>query len=145
MGVSLYRPDHEGHWHSTHIFWNRVLQLARDYGWEPTGTGPPADWDSDSGADWSGSYQTNHLQAVSATDGSNLVAALDAVMDDIPDHDVADAAPATVFHTGGDPIAAMRQMLNPPPTNLLKFFAGQRKMKLKELVGFCRQGRFVIG
>ena len=66
MGVFLHRPDHEGRWHSSHLFWNRVLQLARDYGSDPG-----------KDADWYCPYSLMSLQEVSATNGGNPIMAND--------------------------------------------------------------------
>ena len=146
MGVYLDRPACRGGWHSNHIFWNRALQLAKDYGWKPAGTTPPGDWDPDASGTWDGSYSSNDLQEVSAADGRALADALEEALDDIPNHNIDDAAPAVLHNVDPERIVEkMQELIDPPPTNLLTFFAGDRKWELRELVDFCRLGAFEIG
>ena len=56
--------------------WEYCFTVGRAFGWQPEGTLAPEDWPPANGP-WNGSYFTNDLQAVSATDAKAWAAALD--------------------------------------------------------------------
>ena len=62
--------------------WGDALELALLAGWEPAGTELPAN------PRWSGIYNSNDYQTVTAADARALADALDRIMPDIPHHDV---------------------------------------------------------
>ena len=55
--------------------WAFYLLLAEGYGWSPSGTLAPADWESQT-EPWSGAYDWNAGQTVSAKDADALATAL---------------------------------------------------------------------
>src|SRR5262245_23808019 len=82
MGVDL--RSHHGSEHFSHSGWRLVLNLAIEYGWQPTGTAPPdhgwllagtAPTDSDR-LSWDGGYCSNDLQKVTESDARALGEAL---------------------------------------------------------------------
>ena len=144
MGVDLFRPGVGRHgWTSGHIFWNRALRLARDYGWDPRGTGRPADWDHDGVGRWDGNYLHNEWQEVEADDARALAQALEAAVSNVPVDKVEPAEPDVLI--GELTPEGLKQLFDPPPTDLLAFFSGASgRSHLKELTHFCRLGRFLI-
>jgi hypothetical protein len=69
-------------------WWPAMLELARQYGWDPQGTQPPRDyweWEGDP-ATWGGEYWPCVGQQVTDTDARHLGAALARALPDIPDH-----------------------------------------------------------
>src|ERR1044072_5626821 len=66
--------------------WTKALELARLYGWQPTGTRLPLFYNfSYSNAEWNGTYLTNEGQIVKAEDAYSLAAALERSLPDIPE------------------------------------------------------------
>jgi hypothetical protein len=58
----------------TYASWSDILELAEQYGWRPTGTGPPR-WAKK--AEWSGSYYSSDGQRFYARDAAALADALE--------------------------------------------------------------------
>lgn len=137
--------------------WTKALELARDYGWQPKGTRPPANHDFHKlGADWQGTYLTNDGQVVSAEDAARLAAALGRSLEDIPDTNSPMNWNARLWLEDDQP-----EWLSPEETEIveeelqeglldiagvdpLDYFAGEEKRSLNELMRFCRIGSFVI-
>lgn len=102
--------------------WVEILELARQFGWQPAGTAPPrgirkADWDSNDYRSWS-------RQQVTAEDSLRFAAALAKALKQIP--------------TG--PISK-------PPKSAskeLEQFYGIERDGLADFVKFCRRGAFRI-
>jgi len=70
-------------------FWVKSLELARFYGWQPSGTHPPSCFDSQAlNADWHGGYLTNDGQMITTKDALSLATALEKSLDDIPDDNI---------------------------------------------------------
>ena len=71
--------------------WWKVLQLAQEYGWQPTGTQAPtftlADGTVEAVEGWSGTYLSNSYQRVGDEDAANIAEALRRALGDIPDFD----------------------------------------------------------
>jgi len=65
--------------------WAFYLLLAEGYGWKPSGTHAPADWESKT-EQWSGAYDWNAGQTVSANDASALAIALGKYVADAERH-----------------------------------------------------------
>lgn len=56
--------------------WRSVLQTAEQHGWQPMGTLPPWDWNSETSGEWSGTYFGNDFQRVTAEDATAIADAL---------------------------------------------------------------------
>ena len=76
----------------TGMSWVIKLNLAVEYGWEPTGTEHPA-WRNSDGTpsdrwvdpeDWDGSYFGNEVQYVTPSDAENLAKALERTIEELP-------------------------------------------------------------
>ena len=80
MSVDLRNSAGE-EWSISTIGWAFYLNLAMAYGWEPAGTQAPAEW-SEEEDQWTGAYDWNAGQRVSAEDGRGFAAALLDYLDD---------------------------------------------------------------
>lgn len=138
-------------------FWANALELARAYGWKPSGTRPPLQIDFyQLGAEWDGGYLTNDGQIVKREDALSLAAALEKSLDDIPDDNPSldwnslfqqdDELPEWL---SPEEKAFMEEelqdcLLDLASMNPLEYFAGDEKRHLKEFIRFCRLGSFEI-
>ncbi len=150
--------NHNDYWMKfPHISWANLLHIAQQYGWRPAGTvlgegHPYADYLER----WAGSYSSNDGQTVTAEDANAFADALEKALNDIPNHQIdsgefigaaelreladrinypiinsfADIAPEGTFP---------KEVLNP-----FEHLAGERKLAVKELIAFCREGAFRI-
>jgi len=137
--------------------WVKVLELARIYGWQPTGTHGPSLYNFHSlGADWNGTYLTNDGQTVKTEDALSLAVALEKSLDDIPDANIEmDWNPR--FWVEDD----LPEWLSPAEKAMIdegledelqdvmgvhpfEYFAGDEKRHLIEFIRFCRLGSFII-
>jgi hypothetical protein len=138
-------------------FWSKALELARLYGWKPTGTRPPAHIDFyQLGAEWDGGYLTNDGQTVKTEDAHSLAAALERSLDDIPNDNIPtdwnslfqheDDLPEWLSPEEREFVEEELQdgLLDIMGTNPLAYFAGDEKRHLKEFIRFCRLGSFEI-
>lgn len=81
MSVDLRRYDGEGFCFST-LGWALYLNLAAEgYGWREAGTLKPKEWSSEDG-EWTGAYDWNAGQTVTAPDAAALAKALDCYLKD---------------------------------------------------------------
>ncbi|HLO18650.1 MAG TPA: hypothetical protein VK206_27715 [Anaerolineales bacterium] len=137
--------------------WVKALELARLYGWQPSGTRPPSFLDfCQLGAEWHGTYLTNDGQVVKAEDAFCLAAALERSLDDIPDASepidwsskfwLEDPLPEwfspaerAIIEEG-----LVDGLLDIIGTHPLEYFAGAEKQYLIEFIRFCRLGSFEI-
>lgn len=91
--------------------WMMLLHLAKAGGWQPIAQG---------------SFEENYLEPsggkVSADDALGIARALEMVLDDIPDFDIAIGAKLHAF----------------------EYFSGARKMQVRNLINFCKGGAFRI-
>ena len=93
MSVTLI--SRKGSWNSrTHMFWSRILKLARNFGWTSAGTCCPRWIEEDAlmpceKHEWNGNYSSNDLQEVLTSDAKAFVAALELASREIPDCDEA--------------------------------------------------------
>lgn len=78
MGMDL-TSDSGAEFRFTGTAWNFCLRLAESYGWRGAGTCPPQGVSVD---DWSGTYDSNEGQHVSADDSAALADALDKALSD---------------------------------------------------------------
>jgi hypothetical protein len=138
-------------------FWAKALELARNYGWKPMGTCPPADFDFDNLlAGWDGRYLTNDGQIVKRVDAFWIADALERSLADVPDASVKvdwnaylsrdDDLPEWLTPEETETIEEGLQdgMLDVLGMDPLEYFAGEEKRELKMLIRFCRLGSFVI-
>jgi hypothetical protein len=72
MGMDLCRGTDYFRWNA--IGWVALLETAINYGWEPTGTGPPRGCLK---KDWHGNYHGNEGQLFYARDAKSLASALE--------------------------------------------------------------------
>ena len=144
MGMSLTgRGDR--HFGCNHFTWGCFLELAYRYGWQPIGTEAPA-WEV-LGADppihadypdWSGTYFSNDGQFVTDRDASNIAAALERALDDIPDHDAMEDEEIYICGTSGYDIQTAQD------ASPIEWFSGQGKTRVRDFIEFCRAGGFLI-
>jgi hypothetical protein len=138
-------------------FWGKALELARSYGWRPSGTQPPVIPGFHSlKILWDGTYLTNDGQTVAAADARSLADALARALDHIPDTGAApqwnprlwieDELPEwlspeerEIIEDGLEAFAPDARAMRP-----LDFFAGDEKQYLIGLIRFCRLGSFLI-
>ena len=75
MGVDLIRNNEEMgfNWSG----WRKILEIAFNHGWKPTGTVNDIDQDGKPIQDWSGTYFSNDYQYVTDEDAKNLAEALE--------------------------------------------------------------------
>lgn len=112
--------------------WSDALELALVAGWESAGTELPAN------PNWSGVYNSNDHQEVTADDASALADALDRAAPDIPRHDA-------VEHKLVDIGLGLQGLPDGEVVNPIEAFSGPagRRMLL-EFIAFCREGAFAI-
>lgn len=66
--------------------WLHILELAKEYGWEPLGTIPPTFDDPLRNLEykgWEGGYDTNEFQIVTDVDSAEMASALENALQDI--------------------------------------------------------------
>jgi hypothetical protein len=132
--------------------WWKVLQLAQEYGWQPTGTQAPtftlADGTVEAVEGWSGTYLSNSYQRVGDEDAANIAEALRRALGDIPDFDTdekwVDLPPSNPFER----MMAEKgfEMSGPNPSlTPIEFFSGEAKQRVKDFIVYCQAGGFHIG
>jgi hypothetical protein len=114
VSYDLY-ASHCRTFHFSNGDWPELLDLARLYGWDPTGTAAPG---AGSGEPWSGGYLSNDHQGVSTPDAAGLADAIEQALLDLE---------AGVC-----------------PTPIERFSKGKRGL-LRRFIRFCREGGFAIG
>lgn len=127
--------------------WGALLRLAYDFGWRPLGTqrpallpracpdGVPVEWNP---AD----YFSCRGQFVTPADATALAEALDAALDDIPNHDpFADVRPPAPMAPGFPHLVSTSPRTR---VSMFEVFAGPNKARLREFIAFCRVGGFFI-
>jgi hypothetical protein len=117
--------------------WSMVLELARQYGWQPRGTEPPEGLDNP--GEWNGEYESSDGQRVSAVDAAALADALAAAVADPALH-------VRVMQMDSEERQRIRQQMGP---ELAASFVGVRDFGeyrdcLREFSEFCRKGAFRI-
>ena len=129
-----------------------ALELGAKYGWRPRAMISEAAFETVHGSsfdDLYGWYGTffNEGHRVSAVEAQNWADALKNALADIPDHDAmahkpaASPMPEIIRYLYRD----MRQL--PDASQLVgafEWFSGKRKQELRDLIDFCREGRFSI-
>ncbi len=127
--------------------WSKILTLAQQYGWQPMGTeapGPLPELEGESPSenndwrDWDGNYLTNDFQSVTAEDATNIAAALERVVEDIPDHD---AMEDKVKFIQDQRVFDWDTACNASP---VEWFSGRGKQAVQQFIAFCKAGEFCI-
>ncbi len=148
MTIDLYRADDDTFQLEYFGIWQKVLELARLYGWEPVGTLQPPEWESpESGDPWAGRYDMYLGERVSDTDASAMANALERALDDLPDHTMPDRIIETEIEEidQENQISISFYIIEPnPELNLFEAFGGQYKDSLKALISFCKKGGYHI-
>ena len=67
-----------GSCHLSNVAWFQILNLAEQYGWEPSGTVDPYPWweEEIDKSDWDGGYTHHEGQTVKSEDAKNMADAL---------------------------------------------------------------------
>jgi hypothetical protein len=115
MGMDLSGPG--GYFRWTSLGWSEILDLGEEFGWEPSGTGPPRGCKK---AEWhSGLYHSNDGQLFYARDAERLADALERALAAIPER-------------------------QPPKKGKLKvrYFTPEEAANIREFIAFCRAGSF---
>lgn len=123
-------------WGTNSPGWRLALHLAKQFGWRPAGTEPPAE--RDPGRPWDGRYFGNEGQRVSEIDARNLRAALLATLDSPEFHQLV-----------VDFQAQYREYLEAGSTATVKLTlapgsAEEIRAMVAELADFCSGGAFEI-
>lgn len=170
----------QGHIKFSNIGWSKILTIAQQYGWQPMGTkapGPLPELEGESPSenndwrDWDGNYLTNDFQSVTAEDATNIAAALERALVDIPDHDayqdkrVVNEGPADTASTFerfsyeictalNRELPGMEMRVNRDDRavglntvmahNTLEWFSGRGKQAVQQFIAFCKAGEFCI-
>jgi hypothetical protein len=166
MGMDL--AGEGGYYHFGRIAWDKLLELGRQYGWEPAGTEYPegtvyrpdgtvdeamTEEERSVAAGWEGGYLSNNRQWVTAEDAACLADALERALPDIPDFDTDEKMKVyTPDEPPTDPVMAMLAEaglgdLAGPDDSLspVEFFSGEMKEKIRGFIRYCRAGGFSIG
>ena len=140
MGVVLYNEYLEGigfNWGA----WGKLTRIAERYGWIPKGTEyPPFDKRDETREEyergrrpWSGGYDTNDTQVVTADDAKALADALERALLDMPDEEPPEKSRAE--------IAA----LSAAESEVRCCSGPAAKAWVRDFIEFAREGSFRIG
>ncbi len=168
MTIELVRENGIFHFRYFGI-WQKVLELARMFGWEPEGTSEPPNWreqkaerehlDSydpqepqepqpqDLPEVWMGQYDLYLGEGVSSRDAAALADALELALDDLPDNEMPDRTIETEMEEidQENQISISFYIIEPNKAlNLFETFGGQYKQEVIEFIAFCRRGGFHI-
>lgn len=135
----------------TNTQYGLAMKVAYDMGWKPTGTLPPAAYESDDPpTDDNGvpkkwpkmNYFAPAGQRVSDEDAQALGEKLEDILQDIPDFD------ATLHKVNQviilPPLGEMRMLKPGSKVNVFEFFSGRNKTLLKRYAAFAKKGGFTI-
>jgi hypothetical protein len=146
--IDLYRERDSAFQFEYFGIWEKVLQLARLYGWHPAGTVEPPDWQAgETQEGWLGEYDLYLGELVRAEDAHAMADALEQALDDLPDHLMPERIIETEFEEldKEDLISISFYIIEPNKSlNLFEVFGGQYKAELIDFIAFCRQGGFHI-
>jgi hypothetical protein len=139
--------------------WGNLLNLAREYGWEPAGTEPPSvtvknpDGSIDhemsaiyswSYGGWDGTYFTNNCQLVTDEDAASIAEALEQALGDIPDEGTVETVRVINLDPSLD--AGSKDPDHDAPVRSVEKFGGSHgKQLVKDFIVYCRAGGFAIG
>ncbi len=135
MGYEFERGD-GAEWGTTSVGWRLLRHLGERFGWRPTCTLPPEDWDS--GRPWPGEYTGNSSQRVTAADAAGLATGLRAAVASLE-------FDGLVVEFGAD----FREQLTAASTPTVKLSAGpfppdEWRRAAVEFAAFCEGGGFSI-
>jgi hypothetical protein len=124
--------------------WERMLALARSYGWEPAGTRPPDIRDADGNpacnwSSWSGSYTSSEYQNVTSEDAGAIADALELALFDLTDQSAIEREGTGVF-PGLRGVDTKHEM-----TPFEYFNNATGRDDVQALIRLCRTGGFEIG
>jgi len=154
--------NRNGYFRWNNEMWHRLLELAHEYGWKPSGALPPKD-DRLIGHEFPEgmkSYLFNEEQIVTDEDADNLLGALERALEDIQEEQMTEIkfrtldeyeAPRSAdlkFHkTLNIPNGGFGFTSPDPNTPNQIYFSGEYKDKLRKFIAFCRKGGggFMIG
>jgi hypothetical protein len=147
MGYTLYNPS-AGSERVPARLWELALPLARHYGWKPTGTAQPDDWDGKADGRWTGTYEGNDGQWVVEQDAAALAETLERAAS-APDF--AEQAQREMDEMNADIDAYVAKVYPPAPGEeapqhppLTPEEIGRLRDRLLALAVFVRQGEFSI-
>jgi hypothetical protein len=117
----------------------QLLRLAIFYGWKPKGTRSPVGFTSDK---WnSKEYLSSEGQLVSDEDALELSNALKKSLRDIPNHECHNEnLNLDHYSLNIEALKTRKRSLE----NLLKYFSGDDKKKIKEFIAYAKCGGFNI-
>jgi hypothetical protein len=168
MTIELTRED-DSTFHFLYFgIWQKVLELARMYGWQPEGTSEPPNWREQKAAReheqqdfdpyeprepdtsqeiWMGQYDLYLGELVNARDAAAMADALEHALDDLPDNDMPDRTIETEMEEidQENQISISFYIIEPNKAlNLFEVFGGQYKQELIDFIAFSRRGGFHI-
>lgn len=119
------------------FFWPVLVELAKQYGWQPEGTQAPEYWAQEEPDEWRGQYIGNLGQTVTASDANALADAIEAVLTD-PNFPtiITELEPEIQKQADGWTYMPITITSFPTPDNY--------RSALQEFVIFCRKGQFEI-
>lgn len=136
--------------------WERILDLAHSYGWEPTGTDAPH-WRCEEGRcvceNWGGTYFSNSGQSVTDDDAKGIAKALERALDDLPDDDVitgvkdcklADLLPPERAAELPADFREIRVLRPDEHVSHIEGFSGEEKQHVRDFIAYCQAGGFHI-
>ena len=148
MTIDLYRNDDDYFQLDYFGIWQKLMDLAVIYGWQPTGTYEPPDWDEQDDVEvWQGDYDMYLGEWVTDEDAEDMAEALFRALDDLPDNRMPDRIIETEIEEidrDGD-VSISFHIIEPNKSlNLFEMFGGQYKSELLAFIQFARQGGFHI-
>ena len=148
MTIDLYRDDQDYFQFEYFGIWQKLMDLALVYGWQPAGTLEPPDWeDEEPGEEWPGSYDMFMGEWVTDSDAYDLANSLARALDDLPDNPMPDRVIETEIEEidrEGDVSISFHIIEPNKALNLFEMFGGQYKSDLIEFIQFAREGGFYI-
>ena len=124
--------------------WAMILSLAKDYGWEPTGTVDPWKKDEPAASDWSGSYISLGFQWVTSDDAANIANALERAIEKMDDTSVIAPEDIAIASDFRGVIEGMEQLTSFTRTHSVIIKGYLYKQMLKKFIQFCQKGSFCI-
>ena len=153
MGYDLNNANQ--HFGFSVFAWSFVLDLAKEFGWQPMGTVLSETAAKQEGSNeetirsWEGHYDGNNFQSVVDKDALNLANALDNALKVIPDK--RNPAYNTLLSLTDDTTGlnyfkmVFRGIKSIYPGSPVDYFSGiENKKYLKEFIQFCKCGSFSI-
>ena len=148
MTIDLYRNEEDYFQFEYFGIWQKLMELARIYGWEPAGTREPPEWEGDEdGGPWQGDYDLFAGEWVTVGDAHALIEALERALDDLPDHPMPNRIIETEIEEidrDGDVSISFHIIEANKSLNLFEIFGGQYKSELIAFIHFARRGGFHI-